>query len=67
VVVRLRRDAERLIVEVTDDGPGIDAADRSRVFDRFVRLDEARTRTDGGGTGWGSRSPARSPRRTTEP
>jgi len=53
VVVRLRRDAGHLILEVTDDGPGIDAADRSRVFDRFVRLDEARTRTDGGGTGLG--------------
>ena len=53
VTVRLCRRAELLIVEVTDDGPGIDAEDRSRVFDRFVRLDEARTRTDGGGTGLG--------------
>jgi len=53
VTVRVCRRAEGLIVEVTDDGPGIDAEDRSRVFDRFVRLDEARTRTDGGGTGLG--------------
>ena len=52
VVIRLCRGAGRLIVEVIDDGPGIDPADRSRVFDRFVRLDEARTRT-GGGTGLG--------------
>ena len=53
VVIRLRRADDSLILEVTDDGPGIDAADRSRVFDRFVRLDEARTRIDGGGTGLG--------------
>ncbi|MEQ1788723.1 MAG: ATP-binding protein, partial [Acidimicrobiales bacterium] len=45
----------RVRVLVDDDGPGIDEADRERVFERFVRLDEhrARTGTDAGGAGLG--------------
>jgi signal transduction histidine kinase len=34
-------------VEIDDDGLGIPAADRSRVFDRFVRLDSSRERGTG--------------------
>jgi len=40
---------------VTDDGPGIDEADLERAFDRFARLDDARSRCgdDAGGAGLG--------------
>lgn len=40
------------VITVTDDGPGIAAADRDRVFDRFTRLADARDR-DSGGSGLG--------------
>jgi signal transduction histidine kinase len=39
-------------VRVGNDGPPIPAADRERIFDRFVRLDHSRSRA-GGGTGLG--------------
>jgi signal transduction histidine kinase len=52
VIVELRGDGAHADLVVRDDGAGIPPADRERVFDRFVRLDDARSR-DGGGTGLG--------------
>ncbi|GAA2642701.1 sensor histidine kinase [Paractinoplanes durhamensis] len=45
------RDGQAEIV-VGNDGPPIPADDRERIFDRFVRLDDSRSRA-GGGTGLG--------------
>ena len=42
------REATDVVVRVDDDGPGIPVEERSRVFERFVRLDPARVREHGG-------------------
>ncbi|MFD7228497.1 ATP-binding protein [Streptomyces sp. NPDC059881] len=53
VSVTVRREgAERIVLAVADDGPGVPEAERERIFERFVRLDAARTR-DAGGAGLG--------------
>jgi signal transduction histidine kinase len=49
VRVTARIEGESVVVEVSDDGPGIDPAERERVFHRFIRGERA----VGGGTGLG--------------
>jgi signal transduction histidine kinase len=41
-----------VVLDVDDDGPSVPPEERERVFERFVRLDEARAR-DAGGAGLG--------------
>jgi signal transduction histidine kinase len=52
VTLRVWSDARHGHLEVVDDGPGVPPADRERIFERFVRLDDSRSRADGG-TGLG--------------
>lgn len=52
VTLRLTADPATVTLIVADDGPGIPPADRDRIFERFTRLDDARSR-DAGGSGLG--------------
>ncbi|WTB81680.1 HAMP domain-containing histidine kinase [Streptomyces cellulosae] len=48
ITVTVRREGGEAVVGVADDGEGVAEADRERIFERFVRLDAARSRDDGG-------------------
>jgi signal transduction histidine kinase len=48
VEVSAQTEGSTAVLRVADDGPGIAPADRQRVFERFTRLDGARSREEGG-------------------
>ncbi|MGF6945173.1 sensor histidine kinase [Streptomyces auratus] len=48
VRVAVAREGEEVALRVEDDGPGVPEGERERIFERFVRLDDARARDDGG-------------------
>ena len=52
VTVTLHESASDVVLTIADDGPGIPTDQRDQIFERFARLDGARSR-DGGGTGLG--------------
>jgi signal transduction histidine kinase len=48
VKIAARHDSGAVIIEVTDQGPGIPSEHHGRIFQRFYRIDPSRTRADGG-------------------
>lgn len=54
VGVRIKKaEAGAISIEIADHGPGIPIDDQAKVFDRFYRVDRARSRESGGGAGLG--------------
>jgi signal transduction histidine kinase len=49
IAVSVARDDDRYAVSVVDDGPGLPAAAQPHIFERFFRVDAARSRTESGG------------------
>jgi len=50
VIVSVEGQQDATVIRVSDEGAGVPAADRARIFERFARLDQARA---GSGAGLG--------------
>jgi len=48
IVVRALNEGDRILLTVADSGPGIPEADRARVVERFVRLEQSRSQPGSG-------------------
>ncbi|MEW1683370.1 HAMP domain-containing sensor histidine kinase [Streptomyces sp. NPDC093594] len=48
IEVTVSGEGDRAVLTVRDDGPGVPPEDAERIFERFVRLDDARSRDQGG-------------------
>jgi signal transduction histidine kinase len=48
VTVELHSSDDTAVIVVADDGAGVPAADQDRIFERFTRLDDSRSRATGG-------------------
>ena len=53
VAITLRDNLDRLVIDVSDNGVGMNPEDAERIFDRFYRADTSRQRGKGGGSGLG--------------
>jgi signal transduction histidine kinase len=53
VTLKAREEEKQVIVEVIDTGEGIPAVELPYIWDRFYKVDKARTRKKTGGTGLG--------------
>lgn len=52
ISIQVRNTADGVVLTIDNDGPPVPVAERERIFERFVRLDESRSR-EGGGSGLG--------------
>jgi len=48
IVINLKRNPEHIILSISDNGVGIAKEHQQHLFERFFRIDKARTRTSGG-------------------